>query len=433
MNKSQDTKTDQNWPYLVNKKNLSKIPPKAGVYKFLGKNNKILYIGKATNLKSRVRSYFSKDLEVKRSPLISKMVNEAKKIKYEVTETVLESLILEAHLIKKFTPPYNTADKDQKSFYFVVVTKKSFPRILLVREREIKSGKLNFEIDEYFGPYPHGSELKEALKIIRKIFPFRDKCSPYTEDSKSDIKKKPCFNFQIGLCPGVCIGLINEKEYAKTIKNIKTFFRGNKKSLIKDLEKEMKLLAKKKEFEKASIIKKKIFALNHINDVSLIRANKEASINNFRIEAYDIAHLSGTNMVGVMTVIENGEINKKEYKMFKIKEQKNTDDTKALSEILRRRFKHNEWNTPNLIVVDGGVAQLNTAKKVLKEAEKNLPIVAVTKDERHKPKEILGIEELKNIKTETLKNQILLANSEAHRFAIKYHRKRRGKSTFIDV
>jgi excinuclease ABC subunit C len=425
MNKPQDIKTDQNWPYLVKKEMLFKIPNKTGVYKFLGKKNEILYIGKATNLKSRVGSYFSKDLAIKRSPLISKMVSEAKSIKYELTETVLESLILEAHLIKKFTPPYNTADKDQKSFYFVAVTKEIFPRILLVREREIKTGKLKFEVDEYFGPYPHGSELKEALKIIRKIFPFRDKCHPYTE-LKNNTKIKPCFNFQIGLCPGICVGLINQKEYSETIKNIKKILKGNKKDLIRDLEKEMKLLANKKEFEKASIIKKKIFALNHINDISLIRANKEVSINNFRIEAYDISHLSGTNMVGVMTVIENGEINKKEYKMFKIKEQSGADDTKALNEVLQRRFNHNEWNTPNLIVVDGGVAQLNTARKVLRKSEKNIPIVAVTKDERHKPKKILGIENLKDLKIEKLKNQIFLANSEAHRFAIKYHRRIRG-------
>lgn len=425
MNKSQDTKTDQNWPYLIKKGAILKIPTKAGVYKFLGKKNEILYIGKATNLKNRVRSYFSKDLEIRRSPLISKMISEAKDIKYEVTETVLESLILEAHLIKKFTPPYNTADKDQKSFYSVVITKEIFPRILLVREREIKTGKLKFEVDEYFGPYPHGSELKEALKIIRKIFPFRDKCYPVTDSDKLK-KLKPCFNFQIGLCPGVCIGLINEKEYSKTIKNVKTFLRGNKKTLIKNLEKEMGLLAKEREFEKAIAIKKQIFALNHINDVSLIRANREVSLDNFRIEAFDIAHLSGTNMVGVMTVIKNGEISKKEYRMFKIKEQKNPDDTKALKEILVRRFNHPEWSLPKLIVVDGSTAQVNVANLAINEADLNIDVVAVTKDERHRPKEILGYEKLKDIKIQNLKNQILLANSEAHRFAVNYHRKIRG-------
>lgn len=411
MTKSQDK--------LLNK--IKGFPSTPGVYFFVGKTGKTLYVGKATSLKNRVKSYFISNIEEKRSPLIKKMVEEATNVKYQKTDSVLEALILESSLIKKLAPPYNVADKDQKSFNFVVITKEKYPRVLLIRERNLKIQNSKLEISEAYGPFPHGAELKEALKIVRKIFPFRDKCK--------ENQPRQCFNAEIGLCPGTCIGKVSEKEYKKTIKHIKTFFEGNKKKLVKDLEKEMKIFVKSREFEKANEIKSKIFALKHIQDVALIK-NKDLSLengNNFRIEAYDIAHTSGVNMVGVMTVLENNNPKQSDYRMFKIRGQKGADDTKALREVLERRFKHSEWRLPNLIVVDGGIAQLNAANIEIKSAGLNISLVAVTKDERHKAKEIKGIERLKDLNIEKLENQILLANSEAHRFAIKFHRKLRSK------
>ncbi len=410
---------------------IKKLSNSSGVYFFRDSKNKILYIGKATSLKSRVRSYFTKDIEEKRSPLIAKMVEEAKNVTYEKTDSVLEALLLESALIKKHTPKYNSADKDQKSFNFVVITKEDFPKVLLVRERLLET--LETPVLYSFGPFPHGAELKEALKIVRKIFPYRDTCTPFNniipKVGKGLIPRSVsgvgCFNYQIGLCPGVCMGAVSKQEYGKTISHIKTFFEGNKKKLVSDLEKEMKALAKSLDFEKAKQIKSKIFALKHIQDVALI---KREIINTgektLRIEAYDIAHISGTNMVGVMTVVENGEVNKNAYRKFIIKGQSGADDTKALKEVLERRLKHTEWNMPDIMVADGGVAQLNTIEKILKENNLNIKVVAVTKDERHKAKDILNIE---NLSQKNIKNQILLANSEAHRFAINFHRLKRGK------
>ncbi len=461
-------------------KSVNKLPTTSGVYFFRDSKNRILYIGKATSLKSRVRSYFTKDIGEKRSPLIAKMIEEAKNVSFQKTDSVLEALLLESNLIKKYQPPYNSADKDQKSFNYVVITKEAFPRVLLVRERVLHDS--NFIIQASFGPFPHGNELREALKIIRKIFPFRDKCglaetAKYSIDIKDFSKQqprerlsdrdwresegifqqkntpvdrgivaeknlsqlKPCFNYQIGLCPGTCVGAISQKEYAKTIKHIETFFSGNTKKLIKNLETEMKTLAKKRDFEKAEQIKKKIFAIKHIQDVSLIKTDLKLKIENseFRIEAYDIAHLSGTNMVGVITVVENGEANKNEYRLFNIKGQKEADptslklrwasDTEALAEVLERRLNHPEWRLPNLFVADGGVAQLNTVETILKKYKIDIPVVAVTKDERHKAKEVRSMNNEARIMGEKYEKQILLANSEAHRFAITHHRKRRNK------
>ena len=394
------------------------LPDTQGVYMFIGAQKKILYIGKATSLRSRVRSYFDKDIKDKRGQHIATMVEQAKGVDFIETDSVLEALILEASLIKKHGPHYNTKEKDDKSFNYIVITKEDFPRVLIVRGRELfgsKVSKLKYEIKYTFGPFPQGTVLKDALKIVRKIFQFRDKCTP--------VSGRSCFNRQIKLCPGVCSGEISKKEYAKVVQNIRLFLDGKKGQIVKKLEREMRIAAKKLEFEKANKIKKTIFALKHIQDVALIKETLHTVNDNFRIEAIDVAHISGKFVVGVMTVVEDGEVKKSDYRKFKIKSFEGVNDTKALKEILERRLAHPEWQLPKLFVVDGGKAQKNTAEKVLKEAGVIIPVVGVVKDERHKPKNIIG----KRVLVEKHEKEILLANYEAHRFAIKYHRLLRQK------
>jgi excinuclease ABC subunit C len=380
-----------------------KLPDAPGVYFFL-KGKDILYIGKATSLKDRVKSYFGKDLIETRGSFILDMVFKADKIKYKIADSVLEGLILESNLIKKYQPKYNTREKDDRSFNYIVITKEKLPRVLTVRGKNLKATR-----EVVFGPYPNGGQLREALKIIRRIFPFLD------DKSKNYIE----FYRQINLAPD----LNNRKMYLQNIHNIKLFFEGKKKKVLKNLENEMRDYAKKHEFEKAGEIKRQIFAIKHINDVALMKQSFTSS-GRFRIEAYDIAHMGGKNMVGVMTVVENGEMAKHEYKKFKIRTQNDANDTGALKEVLERRLAHTEWAYPQLIVVDGGVAQLNTAKKILIKLGLNIRLVSVLKDERHKPKNILGDKEA-HLKYE---KEILLANVEAHRFAIAYHKKMRNRN-----
>jgi excinuclease ABC subunit C len=409
------------------KKKIAKLPDAPGVYFFRrgnGNKSEILYIGKATSLRDRVRSYFAGNIEETRGPLISKMLCQFDDISFQQTDSVLEALILEANLIKKHQPPANIKEKDNRSFNFVVITDENFPRVLVVRGRELKKEKNGeYKIKYKFGPFPNGSQLKEAMKIVRRLFPFRDKCVPASE-LKPNQKIKSCFNRQIGLCPGVCTGEISQKEYAETIRNIIFFFESNKKKLLKNLQKQMKDFAKQKEFEKAGKIKKTLFTLNHIQDISLLKENqtKNPTEKTFRIESYDIAHMSGQNVVGVMTVVEDGEMRPSEYRKFKIRDNPGVNDTKALSEILSRRLGHIEWRTADLIVVDGGVAQKNAMEKVLRENHLQIPVVSVVKDEHHKPKQILG-----DKKWLVHECEILLGNSEAHRFAIDYHKKLRNK------
>jgi excinuclease ABC subunit C len=400
------------------KKIISDLPDTPGVYLFK-RGKEILYIGKATSLRDRVRSYFNPDIVYTRSPLISKMLSEFTTIDHVATDSVLEALILEAHLIKKHQPEANIKEKDNKSFNYVVITDEDFPRVLIVRGRELeKQVGTDMNVAHKFGPFPNGSQLRSALKLVRKMFPFRDTCVPAVESGKT----KPCFNRQIGLCPGVCSGEISRKEYNTIIKNIILFFEGNKKKIITNLEGEMNRLSKLKQFEDADRVKRRIFSLQHIQDISLIKEDvlttqkTPSQTTDFRIESYDIAHMSGKNMVGVMTVVENGETVPAEYRKFKIRDDNGVNDTKALSEVLSRRLAHIEWQMPQLIVVDGGLAQKNAIEKVLADNGVAIPVVSVVKDERHRAKEILG-----DKKWLAYERDILLSNTEAHRYALKYH------------
>lgn len=211
-------------------------------------------------------------------------------------------------------------------------------------------------------------------------------------------------------------------EYTKTIRHIILLFEGKKPTLLKELEKEMKVAVKAERFEDAEILKRQMFALTHIRDIALIKEDLHVPDGGARIEAYDVAHLGGSAMVGVMVVLEGGTPKKSDYRKFKIKSTETANDTKALAEVLRRRFAHDEWPLPTLIVVDGSTAQLNSARAVLDEFGYSIPLVGVVKDEHHRPRSILG-EKRHSRDRET---PILLANAEAHRFAMAYHTSLRG-------
>lgn len=398
-------------------KQIKKFPRTPGVYFFRDARGRILYIGKATSLRDRVKSYFNADVIDTRGPQIVGMIQAATKADYIPTDSVLEALILEAHLIKKHQPRYNTKEKDDKSFNFVVITKEDFPRVLLVRGKELfhPLKKPSFIARDVFGPFPQGSVLKTALGIMRKIFPWRDTCTP--------LSGKPCFNAQIGLCPGVCAGAISKKEYAREVRCIKLFFEGKKGEVVSSLKKDMKNAVKELRFEDASRIQKTLFALAHIQDVALIKNEVRQYTETMRIEAYDIAHTAGEFAVGVMTVVENGIAVPSEYKKFRIKSFKGVDDTRALIEVLERRLAHPEWRYPRLIVADGGKAQKNALERVLRASGVEIPVVGVVKDEHHRPKNILGEEGA----VKKYEQDILLVNAEAHRFAIAYHRALRGR------
>jgi excinuclease UvrABC nuclease subunit len=357
------------------------------------------------------------------------MITLSESISYESTPTVLEALVREAALIKEYKPKANVEGKDDKSFLYAVITDEDIPRVLAIRGKDIDFKKKitnNTKLKAVHGPFTSGPQLKVALRLIRKIFPFYDTERPVDALGKHG-RAKVEFNRQIGQYPRD----MDKKEYLRSIRNVSLFLSGKVKTLRATLTKEMSVFAKEERFEEAGRIRRQLFALDHVQDVSLIREEREKESNTPRIEAYDTAHIGGTNAIGVMVVSDGGVVQKKEYRTFTIRghygrrtsiDRKN-DDIASLKEILSRRFGHTEWTYPKVIVVDGGKTHKKTAENTLLELGIQISVVAVVKDEKHRPREVFG-----SLRAGITDADAVYVNSEAHRFAITKHRKLRSRS-----
>ncbi len=415
------------------------MPTKPGVYFFLNEKNKILYVGKAKNLKKRVASYFLKNLDfgAKTAALISQIA----KIRTITVNSEVEAFLLEAKYVKKFKPKYNIKLQDDKAYPMIKITVKDiYPKVLIVRRPDDKNSI-------YFGPFPNAAgAMRIVLKTIRKIFPYQ---------SAVNHPKKICLYYHLGLCPcpPVFDSVEFKKEYKKTIKHIIDFLNGNTKKIIRELKKEREILSKSEEFEKANILQNKITAIKlitgpfynnkldininpnladdlrekEINDLLNILKRNNAEIKKLeRIECYDISNISGTNAVGSMVVFTNGEKDSSQYRKFKIKTLNTPNDFAMMEEVLQRRLKHSEWQYPDLIIVDGGRGQVSSALKVLSTIGLNIPLIGLAKKE-----ETIITSNLQEIslprESDALK-LIMRIRDEAHRFAITYHRKLRSKN-----
>jgi len=424
--------------YLA-KKNISRLPNTTGIYAFYNKG-RLLYIGKATNIRERVKTHFQQP-----NFRDNLFIDKVSKIGYEKTGSEIEALLLEAKLIKKYLPKYNIVWKDDKNYFYVGITKEDFPKVFITHQTESKSlkSKANF-----LGPFVDGRSLKEALKALRKAFPFR---------SCNFLPHKPCLWYQLNRCPAPCItksqtakqipavGIKIEREMKRNIKNLVEIIQGNKLQVLDGLKKEMRMLSKKQKYEEAAIIRNQIISLEKVLSHShIIESNgsytkqllenkpqqilekllrTKGSVE--KIEAYDVSNIQGKEATGSMITFINGIPEKSLYRKFKIKAEGKPDDVAMLKEILKRRLKHEEWQMPDLLLIDGGKAQLNAARKVVKN---RIPIVSIAKRKNE-----LYLENRKNpILLKTLPrevfNLILRLRDEAHRFAISYHRKLRRKS-----
>ena len=385
-------------------KKIEKLPDSPGVYIFKNKEGEIVYIGKAGRLPKRVRSYFLESAD----PRAKRMIKDFYDLEYKTTETVIEALILEAKLIKKHEPFYNIKQKDDKSFLYVVITDEEYPRIILKRGREKKEGRA------VFGPFVSSSAIRQALRILRKIF-------PYNTHTPKQLKrmKRPCFYYQIGLCPGACADDLDREEYLEDIKNIKLFFEGKKKKVLKSLEKRMNEASNNQNYEKAQKLKKQIDSINHIYDTALITP-PELEEEKMRIEGYDISNIGGKLATGSMVVFKGDRPQKAEYRKFKIKTIKDSDDIRMMREVLERRFD-NSWDLPSVILVDGGKAHVALARSVISENGLDIPVVGIAKGEKRNKNKLVGD------RVDVKKKTLIKVRDEAHRFAQKYHKKLREK------
>lgn len=398
-----------------------KFPLSSGVYLFLDKNKRVLYIGRAVSLKRRVLNYFGVNID----PRIREMVALTKDLKYFKTDSLLEAVILEANLIKKCWPKYNVKDKDDRSFVYIAIDEsEDFSKPVVLRGQEIKNSirfvnwrtenKFKNKNLRIFGPYQSLSLVNNALKIIRRIFPYST-CAPREDSEKTGKIPKPCFNYQIGLCPGKCVGAISRKDYRKNMENIVLLLRGKNKKLVEKLKKENPDKAK---------------ALQHIQDVTLVSeqeiGNQQPESEYFakRIEAFDISHLSGKETVGAMAVFINNEPANDQYRKFLVKTAGN-NDLAALEEIIRRRLRHKEWPRPDFVLIDGGRPQVNHIFNVLKNEQARISLAGISKFGGDKLVFPVGTKKPVKSIIEAQKKVLLKLRDEAHRFAITFSRQKR--------
>lgn len=431
------------------------LPDKPGIYLFYNRQKELVYVGKATSLKNRVRSYFR--LKKITRP-IEAMMHEVVTIKFKTTDSVLEAVILEANYIKRYLPRYNVLGKDNRSWNYIVITKDEYPQIKTLRQHEyelLHKGKISDEetmknIKYIFGPYP-GLNTKAAMKILRQLFHFST-CKPG--------QKRPCFYYQMGQCYGVCAGLISPTEYKrKVIQPLVYFLRGEKKKLVESLEKRMKAASKKEDYEEAGRIRDQLKSLYRIQDITLINksmvsldgweqeAKKENPSSKLpteirRIEGYDISNLGTSGKVGSMVVFDTAGPVKSEYRKFKIRGVEGQSDVDCLEEVIRRRFSHSEWQRPDIVLIDGGRPQVNRIDAVLRDMHILLPIVGIAKGPERKKNEFTFpnsfFDDSVQIARDVLEQRrtfvqwvnehqgiLIQTRDEAHRFAITYQRKTR--------
>lgn len=400
---------------------IDNLPDKPGIYLFYDDKD-LVYVGKATSLKSRVKSYFLSGKKTARP--VELMIHEIVDIKYKQTDSVLEAILLEGEYIKKYRPKYNVAWKDDKSWNYIVITKDGYPKVLTLRAHDRKQIAETEEHKMYshiFGPYP-GLKTKEMMNILRRLF-YISTCLPQA--------KRPCMYYQMGQCLGVCTGEITPAEYRRKVINpLLVFLRGKKKVLIKNFEKQMRAAAKNENYEEAGRLRDQIKALQKIHDIALLNKsffNEDEEKIKVRIEGYDISNLGTSDKVGSMVVFdENGPV-KKDYRKFNIKSVVGQSDVDCLAEVLERRLNHYEWPLPEIFLIDGGRPQVNRALKVLQENKLVITVIGIAKGpKRDKNEFIIGQIDRDLVKwLENNKNLLIRARDEAHRFAISFNRSKR--------
>lgn len=405
---------------------LKNLPASPGVYFHKNAAGEIIYVGKAAVLKNRVRQYFQKSQkDVKTEALVAEISD----TDWIVVDTEMDALFLEAEMIKRYMPKWNILLRDDKAVSYVRIDIKSeVPYVSFTRNPQDDRAT-------YIGPFYGKSGIEKAVRILRKVFPYYDK--PYTG--------KKTLNTDLGLTPGIEIGKTTPKEYRHNLKKMIRYLEGDRKKILKELEKSMRLEAKNGNFEAAAKLRDQLIGLKELqrkivfsdkefldisSDQALKQLQKMLGLKNppVRIEGYDISHQSGQNTVASMVVFINGAAARNEYRKFKIRTSKN-DDLKSMHEVIERRLKHREWDFPDLIVLDGGETQVAAILPLLKPH--GIPVIGRSKSGDHsksaKVTLVIPSEQGENWqhvdlpKGDHVARLIARVDEEAHRFAITYH------------
>lgn len=414
---------------------------KSGVYIYKNLKNDILYVGKALDLNKRVSSYFSGIKDPKTTSLVSEIAN----LETIVVESELEALILEANLIKKYLPPYNIRLIDDRDYLYIGITREDFPKIITLRKQDLR------KVKKFFGPFPSATTVKNTLKKLRKVFPWCSSPPKFSlQPSRLQAKHRGCFYYHLGLCPGACVGEISKKNYNKIIKRFSMLLEGKREELVSELTFEMQALSENQKYEEANSVKRVLYGITYLTQtnrtqlylenpnfleeeskLALEQLQKDLHLPKLpeRIEGYDISNIQGKESTGSMVVLTNGEIDKSQYRKFKIHITGRPNDVGMHKEMMRRRLKHTEWSPPDLIIIDGGGGQVRGVNNELRIMNYGIPIFGLAKKEEwlYPPEgEIIKLPR-KSLSLKLLQK----LRDESHRFAIAYHRKLHRRASFM--
>jgi excinuclease ABC subunit C len=428
-------------------KKLAELPKTPGVYFHKNVTGEIIYVGKAAVLRNRVRQYFQKSRG--RDPKTEALIAEIADLDWMEVESEIEALFLEAEMIRRYMPRYNILLRDDKSMVYIRIDYDSdYPTVSTTR-RPLDDGA------RYFGPYFSTLSVRQALKLLRKVFPFATK--------RIGGQKRATLHYHIGLDPGLEEGKTSLEDYRANLRKLMAIIQGKRQTIVHELERDMKRAAKARDFERAAKLRNQLFSLQGLNrqvifsdkeflDISKDHALGELvellSLNKFpqRIEGYDISHMQGTDVVASMVVFTNGVSDKGEYRKFKTKKDHN-NDFYNMHETLRRRLSETnikKWGKPSLVLIDGGKGQLDAAIRARDEQGcQQIPFIGLAKREE----QVVIKKDMSNV---TLNEQTLhklggfatesedfiLVNvphstnmvkllqrirDESHRFAVSYH------------
>ena len=415
---------------------LKNLPERPGVYLMRDEDGKIIYVGKAVKLKRRVSSYFRHS---HLSPRLNKLVSMIDDISIIRTETEAEALIVEAKLIRRYSPFFNIELKMSDKYPYIKITNEDFPRLEITRHKQNDGGL-------YLGPFVDAGNIRNLMRLAERYFPLRI-CRSKISPNKN---KRPCVEYNLGRSMGACAGLCTQTEYRERVADIILLFEGKSAELVERLRQRMNMAAKSLEFEKAGRYRDTIRAIWRLSRQKISSALQEDLDNEtwkvlnrlqeilnlkvlaWRIDAFDISHTFGHETYGCCVVFEQGRPCPNLYRKFKIKSLKDGEinDFESIYETVKRRYTHVKENSepaPQLVLIDGGPVQLEYAQRALKELNFELPMIALAESEEiiffpEKPNEPLRLE-----RSDPALQLLQRIRDEVHRFAITTHRHAREK------
>ncbi len=409
------------------KEKLKELPREPGVYFHKNREGEVIYVGKAAVLRNRVRQYFQSP--ERKDAKTRALVAEIDDTDWIVVDTEMDALFLESEMIKRYKPKWNILLRDDKSVCYVRIDMKSaVPYVTMTRNPEDDGA-------EYYGPYYGKVAIARALRILRRVFPYYDR--PYTG--------RKTLNTDLGLTPGIETGRMTAQDYKHNLRRMISYLKGNRKRLVRDIEKLMYEAAANGEYERAADYRNQFFGLKGLgtkivfSDKEFLDISSDQALQDLqeilglkkplvRIEGYDISHQSGTNAVGSMVCFINGTADRTKYRRFKLRKQQN-NDPESMNEVITRRLRHlSDWGRPDLIILDGSVGQLSAVRAVCNE--NGVPVIGRDKSGDHSRNARVRIvlpeneEDYRMVELAPdshIAKLIARIDDESHRFAIQYH------------